>query len=92
MEPTEILIMFGLTMEQVGFVSGVVLLLCEVLKGKFPTVFTGWKTDAAAIVIAGLASIKMVYPDWTAVVALTLAAWLLPAGVHKMIKRVSPNV
>lgn len=91
MEPTELLDVFGVTMEQVGIVSAIVFLVMEFLKGQFPGFFTGWKTLVTALAIGMLASVKLVYPDWGAVITLSIAAYILPVGVHKMIKRVSPN-
>lgn len=91
MEPTEILEIFGVTIEQVAVVSAIVMLVLEFLKGQFPTFFNGWKTVVAAFVIGFAASLKLVYPDWGAMIALTVAAYILPAGAHKIIKRVMPN-
>lgn len=91
MDTTTILQMFGVTIEQVGVVAAAVFVVMEFLKGTWPTFFNGSKTVIAAIIVGVAISAKLVYPDWGAMLALSIAAYILPAGVHKMFKRVAPN-
>lgn len=75
--------MFGVSIENFAFATGFVYLVVELIKRKFKTVFIGgWKTQLLALVLSFLIAFKMYGQLWEPTIALTLAAWLLPAGIH----------
>ena len=78
----QLLALFGVTMEQLVFVSGSVYLLTELLKTKF-IVIKGLWVDLLSVTLAGLISWKLCPGEPTQIIILTAAAYLLPAGFHK---------
>lgn len=83
----QILALFGLSVEQLAVVSGVTLAIVEWLKSRFPEVFTGWVTTLSAFGVSALVSLKLVYPDWEKVLALTVISVLLSGGAKLLIKK-----
>lgn len=78
---------FGITIEQIALVAGIVFFVVEFLKGKFPKFIKGIVTDISAVVIGLGISIAIAHPNWAHIIALTGAAWMFPAGAHKMVNR-----
>lgn len=91
MDFTEILNMFGITMEQALKVSAVVFAVSQWVKGQWPTIFFGWRTIAVAFAVGLLMSVKLVYPNWESIAALTVAGYVFSVGAHKTLKMFLPD-
>ena len=82
-EVSKLVEMFGVTFEDVGYVAGLVYVLMELVKKKFPSLFVGgWKTEVLALLLSGGIAYWLYAPVWESVIALTVIAWILPMGVH----------
>lgn len=87
---TELLTLFGVSVEQLAFVSCVVLLAIEYLKRELEETtweIKGWTTRVVALVVAFGISTKLLYPDWGAVVTLAIASFILPSGIKSLVKK-----
>ena len=83
----QLLTLFGVTVEQLVLVTGVVLLAVEYLKREFPEKITGWTTRIVALVVAFAISTKLLYPNWEGIATLTIAAFILPSGIKSLVKK-----
>ena len=82
-EVSKLVEMFGVSFEHLGYVAGLVYVLMELVKKKFPSVFLGgWKTEVLALLLSGGIAYRLYAPAWESVIALTIIAWLAPMGVH----------
>jgi len=87
---TELLTLFGVSVEQIALVSGVVLLAVEYLKREFKGTaweITEWKTKVIAFAVAFGISAKLLYPDWGAIITLAIASFILPSGLKSLVKK-----
>jgi hypothetical protein len=77
--------LFGISLQDLAFVSGSVYLIVEFFKRKFPVIFVGkWKTDLLALVFSfGVAFKVHGLENLESFIALGIAAWIIPAGFHK---------
>ena len=88
MEPyAQTLALFGLSLESLITIAGLVYYLVEAAKGKWPGLFLGgWRTDALGIALAFGLSWKMFYPAWEPIIAAKVICWLVPVGLFKKSK------
>ena len=81
---------FGVEPETFLMISGIVYFIVETLKGKFPQVIKTWRTDIVALLLACGLGYQAIQPKsadgFVSLFVLTLATWLIPAGVHKKLK------
>ncbi len=84
---TELLTLFGVSVEQLAFVSGVVLFVIQWLKGEFPEQVKGWTTRLIALTVAFALSAEMLLPDYKAVIALALLSFMVPGGAKGFAKK-----
>lgn len=83
----QILGLFGLSLEGLITISGLVYYLVEAAKGKWPSVFLGGiRTDFLGLALSFALSWKMFYPSWEPIIAATVLCWLVPIGVFKKSK------
>ncbi|MGD8785941.1 MAG: hypothetical protein PVJ60_00830 [Phycisphaerales bacterium] len=83
----EILKLFGLELETLLMISGIVYILVEAFKKKFAAIFMGgWKTDALAFMLSFGMSFKVYPGKWQAIIASAILCWLGPAVLHKKTK------
>ena len=88
MEPAEpvtaLFELFGVSIETFIFVSGIVYLMVEWIKQKFPEIFVGgWKTEVLALLLSFGLALKICYPQWESIVALGVLCWIIPEGFHR---------
>ena len=81
--------LFGITAGDFATLSMLVLLITELLKGKLGKLIEGWRTDVVALIVSFLLAAKMFYPQLDIMLAAGFLCWLAPAGVHKLLKRVT---
>ena len=88
MEPSsQLLGLFGLTLEGLIAITGMVFYLVEAAKGKWPGVFLGGaRTDFLGLALSFVLSWKMYYPSWEPIIAATFLCWLLPIGIYKRLQ------
>ncbi len=86
----QVLTLFGVTVEQLAIVSGVVLLAVEYVKRELKGTtweIKGWLTRVVALVVAFGISVKLLYPDWTGIVVLAIGSFILPSGLKSLVKK-----
>ncbi len=80
----EVLKLFGLDIETLLMISGVVFVVIEALKKKFAAMFMGgWKTDLVALILSAGMAYKIYAPDWETVAIGAVICWLAPSALHK---------
>lgn len=86
--PEQLFELFGISPTNLALVSGIVYLMIEFFKKKFPTFFVGgWKTDILALVVAFGTALKVYgLQNLESFLALGILAWIIPAGFHKLKK------
>ena len=88
---TKLFEIFGVEPETFLMISGIVYFIIEKLKGSFPNIVAGWRTEVIAILLAFGLGYQAIQPTtgsaYVSLVVLTLATWLIPAGVHKKLKK-----
>jgi len=87
---TQLFDFFGVPAETVLIISGLVWVVVELIKGKFPSgAIYGWRTDVIAIIVAIGLSLKALWPNWPMAMVCGVLCWLIPAGVHQRTKPTS---
>jgi predicted Kef-type K+ transport protein len=78
---------FGITLEAIALVAGLVFFATEASKGTWPKFFKGRVTVAAAFLVSFGLSVKIYYPHWEQIIVLAVVSVIVPMGGHKLIKR-----
>jgi len=85
--PEQAVQFFGVTWDQLLMVAGMTYFIIEAMKGKFPNFFFGTAYTIAALLVSAFISAKMLNfqfaTEWSTMLVLTVAAWLIPIGAHK---------
>jgi len=73
----------GVPADTLAIAAGLVYLLAEWIKAKFPGFFEGTRTQLLAGSLSVGLSILLLQPNWLGVAVMAPLVWLLPESVHQ---------